>query len=107
MRAMRFGVMAIAIFSGGVWATAAGAQVEAVCTPGVFSYMSYSPGFSFPRSGTVTPYTVKFKLTYEQRLPEGNIVRGFSHAVIARDSSGRMREERPNQCYRGEDDKPT
>jgi len=99
MRAMRVGLMGIAVMA---CVTVGSAQdSEAPCTIGVVNIYGY--GIS---GRGMTPYTAKIKATYEQRLPEGNVIRGSLHFTAARDSVGRTRSEMAMQCHRGEDGKP-
>lgn len=103
MRAMRVGSMGITVIIGAMAAAAASAQSsEAPCTVGVLNMYGYGIGGG---KGT-TPYTAKIKITFEQRLPEGNVVRGVSHLLAARNSAGLTRSESGSQCLRGEDGKP-
>lgn len=75
---------------------------EPVCTPGVFNYNGYGvsgkPG---------TAYTIKIKSTLEQRLPDGNYIRGYIHTIQARDSKGKALSQFPQGCYLDKDGKPT
>jgi len=100
MRAMRLGLLVFAAFVGTTLASAQGP--EAPCTVGVFNMYGYGIGGG---KGT-TPFTARIKITFEQRLPEGNVVRGVAYLLAARDSAGRTRSESGGQCFRGEDGKP-
>jgi hypothetical protein len=85
-----------------ILATAAkGQNTGAPCTVGLHSY------FGFGVSGqTGAPFTATIKTSFEQRLPDGNTIRGFTITHQARDSAGRTRSEMPGECYAGEDGLP-
>jgi hypothetical protein len=55
---------------------------------------------------TLKAFTLKMKGSFEQRLPDGNYIRGEIHTIAARDSNGRTRNEQPMMCHLGEDGKP-
>ncbi len=75
---------------------------EPVCTPGVFNYNGYGV------SGKLgTPYTIKIKSTLEQRLPDGNTIRGYMHTMQVRDSKGKTMSQFGQGCYLDRDGKPT
>ena len=102
MRAMRLGLMVFtAIVGATLTLTARGQSTEAPCSTGFISMFGYGVG----GKGT-TPYTAKIKITFEQRLPEGNVIHSFAHLLAARNSAGRTRSEMVSQCHRGEDGKP-
>jgi hypothetical protein len=85
-----------------ILAVAAKAQeTGAPCTLGLRSYSGF--GVS---SQTGAPYTATIKTSFEQRLPDGNTIRGFTITHQARDSAGRTRSEMPRECYAGDDGLP-
>jgi hypothetical protein len=94
----RFAAVAVAAMALGV--TAEG-QRSAPCTPGVNGYVGYG---TMPKVGT--PYSATVKTTFEQRLPDGNSIRGITRARQARDSSGKTLSEMVTGCERGEDGQP-
>jgi hypothetical protein len=49
------------------------------------------------------PYSATVKASFEQKLPDGNAIRGFNVSHQARDSKGRTMNEMPEGCVRGED----
>jgi hypothetical protein len=73
-------------------------DTTAPCTVGLRSFFGF--GVS---SQTGAPYTATVKASLEQRLPDGNTIRGFTITHQARDSAGRMRSEVPQECYIGDD----
>lgn len=78
--------------------TAASAQEMAICTPGVSNLMGI--GVSSQKN---VPYTATVKATFEQKLPDGNTIRGVTVVHQARDSAGKTRSEMIQGCFRGED----
>jgi len=106
MRAMRLGLMVFAVVVGMATAVVARAQDAGVpCTPGVMSMVGIGIVAGASRN-EVRPFTAKIKGTYEQRLPDGNYIRGEVHTIAARDSTGRTRNETSMQCHRDENGKP-
>ena len=89
-------VLAMAALAGN-----AGAQSAAPCTMGV----NNSFGYSLPEK-TGAPFSATLKSTFEQKLPDGNSIRGVTRTHQARDSSGKTRTETPAGCGRGEDGQP-
>ena len=85
-----------------ILAGAAKAQnTAAPCTLGLRSFLGF--GVS---NQTGVPYTATLKTTFEQRLPDGNTIRGFTITHQSRDSAGRTRSEMPQECYAGDDGLP-
>jgi len=66
---------------------------NAVCTPGVRSYVEYG-GIS--TSGE--PYTATLKITFDKKLSDGTLLHGVTRVLRARDSSGKVRMETPIGC---------
>jgi hypothetical protein len=56
-----------------------------------------------PGKKEMRPFTATAKTEYEQRLPDGNVLRGVTIDHVARDSSGKTRNETVVGCERGED----
>jgi len=103
---MRFGMVGIAVVSSAMLASVAYAQAgDAPCTIGVNSMFGYGISNGSNRH-EIKAFTAKIKSTFEQRLPDGNMVQGSMHFIAARDSTGRTRNEMAMQCHRGEDGKP-
>ncbi len=87
-------VLVVAMFVG----AAASAQETATCTPGVPNF--FSIGVSYQKNA---PYTATVKNTFEQKLSDGNTIRGVTVVHQARDSSGKTRSELIQECFRGDD----
>ena len=77
------------------------AQGEPACTPGVFAYSFWGASSSKPIA-----YTATIKATIEQRLPDGNTIRGVVHTQQARDSSGKTVSQMPQGCHLDENGQP-
>lgn len=77
------------------------AQSAGQCTVGVNNYISYSVA---NKAGV--PYSATVKETFEQKLADGNSIRGFTRIHEARDSSGKTMIEMASGCTRGEDGQP-
>jgi hypothetical protein len=54
-------------------------------------------------SASKAPYSGTIKTTFEQKLPDGNVIRAVIHTRGARDSSGRTIMQGAQGCARGED----
>ena len=87
-------VLAVAMLLG----TAASAQETVICTPGVPSF--FRIGVSSQKNA---PYTATVKTTFEQKLSDGNTIRGVFVVHQARDTSGKTRSELVQECFRGDD----
>jgi hypothetical protein len=81
--------------------TIARAQGSPPCTFGVTSFAS-----SGVPSKTDAPYSATLKTSFEQKLPDGNAIRGFNVTHQSRDSKGRTMNEMATGCTRGEDGQP-
>lgn len=81
--------------------TIAKAQGSAPCTFGVMSFAGLGM-----QGKAGAPYSATLKTSFEQKLPDGNAVHGFSVTHEARDSKGRTMKERAQGCERGEDGQP-
>jgi len=107
MRAMRLGLMVFAVVVGMALVMVAHAQdAEAPCTPGVLASPTINVSSGSSRQSSKA-FTVKIKGSFEQKLQDGNFIRGEMHVIGARDSSGRTRTEFMMQCQRGDDGKPS
>jgi hypothetical protein len=82
-------------------AGSAGAQGAAVCTVGSRDYFNYGP-----LNQTGAPFSATVKSTFEQKLPDGNSIRGFARSRQARDSLGKTMSEMVQSCTLGEDGQP-
>lgn len=78
--------------------TAKAQSLTGNCTPGVRGYI----GYGVTQNARV-PYTVTIKTNFEQKLPDGNVIRGATTVHSARDSSGKTRTETVSDCFRGQD----
>jgi hypothetical protein len=86
----RFGAVVLA---GLALAGAAKAQSsEPVCTPGYIRFIGYSVP-NIPHAA----FSATVKNSFEQTLPDGNHVRGFTRVQQARDDAGRTMIQRPMQ----------
>jgi hypothetical protein len=84
-----------------VLGVSAEAQSSAPCTLGIRNFI----GFGTPsRSGG--PYSGTLKTTFEQKLPDGNSIHGYTRTRQARDSAGKTLSEFAQNCQRGEDGQP-
>lgn len=81
--------------------TIARAQSLAPCTFGVMSFVGLSL-----QSKTDAPYSATVKTSFEQKLPDGNVVHGSQMVHQARDSKGRTMNEMALGCVREEDGQP-
>jgi hypothetical protein len=98
MKLCRWTMAAAAV--GMVLSGAAKAQSsEPACSMGVGSAGGYGPW------GRVA-YTATAKTTFEQRLPDGNIVGGFMRTHVARDGAGKWISEMGQRCVRDENGEP-
>lgn len=76
-----------------------GRAQSAGCVQSAQTLMVYLAGISFdsgPFSGTI-------KTTFEQKLPDGNVIHAVIHTRDARDSAGRTLTQAAQGCTRGED----
>ncbi|WP_158821752.1 hypothetical protein [Granulicella sp. S156] len=80
---------------------AKGQSSEPACTVGV---NSFSGGYS--SFGRHFAYSATVKTTLEQKLPDGNTIRGFVRFHQAQDGAGRTFSEQPVGCQRGENGEP-
>lgn len=72
------------------------AQDSSPCIAGV-SIMIGAPSPKGP------PFSAVVKVTFDQKLGDGNSIHGTARYHIARDSSGKTLSEMPTGCYVGED----
>jgi len=49
------------------------------------------------------PFTATARISFEQKLPDGNAIRAYSRVHEARSSLGRTRHESPQRCFMDED----
>jgi hypothetical protein len=91
----RLAVAAIAIAS-----LAGMAQSNPPCTPGSFPYAYAGIGI---QNKTGAPYSATVKMTFEQRLADGNVLHGETLVKETRDSAGRTRREMLGSCVLGKD----
>jgi hypothetical protein len=73
------------------------AKAQGPCVTG-FALNIGSPG---PKNGA--PFTATVKLTFDQKLADGNAIHGEVRYQIARDASGKTMSESPINCTPGED----
>jgi hypothetical protein len=86
----------------GALAGAAGAQSsEADCT----LFGAGAPVVLGTSFGSKTGLVLTLKTSFEQKLPDGNYIRGYVRTHEVRDSAGRFRSEAPLGCYRDDDGK--
>jgi hypothetical protein len=103
MRAFcRFAAVAAAVVA---LAGAAEGESSAPCTLGVRSYVGFGMN-SYRTGGTIPPFSGVVKINFEQKLPDGNSIRGVTRTHQARDSMGKTRAEFAQNCERGEDGQP-
>jgi hypothetical protein len=89
-----------AVVAGMALSVAAKAQsAEASCSPG-----SSVSGGSGVLAGVA--YSAIAKTTFEQRLPDGNTIRGFIRTHMARDGAGKTMSEMGQGCARNENGVP-
>jgi hypothetical protein len=82
-------------------AAASAQNPEPACSVGVSNLI----GYGGPRKINV-PYIATAKTTFEQRLPDGNSVRGYIYTHQARDSAGRTMSEMAQGCRLDENGVP-
>jgi len=83
-------------------AGAANAQsTEPVCTPGATHATVYGAP-NMPHAA----FSATIKNSFEQTLPDGNHIRGFTRTQQARDDAGRTMRQMPVRCHLDEDGVP-
>jgi hypothetical protein len=70
--------------------------VEPACTVGINNFIIYR----IPQMGNAA-FSATAKTSYEQRLPDGNYVRGYVRTHEARDAAGRTMIEVAQSCRKG------
>ncbi|HEX9198239.1 MAG TPA: hypothetical protein VF865_01675 [Acidobacteriaceae bacterium] len=75
-----------------------GAQIISCTSSGVAGVV-----FGMGGAQKNVPFTAIVKVSFEQKLPEGNAIHTVVHTHEARDSAGRTRIERAQGCVRGAD----
>ena len=70
-----------------------------LCIVETLTPSTWSPGGSRANA----PYSATVKMTFDQKLPDGNSIHGVSISHQARDSAGRTRSETIQGCSFGED----
>ena len=73
------------------------AKAQDICATGINALT----GVPSPLKGA--PFTATVKATFDQKLADGNSIRGIVHYQIARDASGRTMTQSPLNCYIGDD----
>jgi hypothetical protein len=68
-----------------------------------FCATGYSVPINFPMVKKGIPFTAMVKLTFDQKLADGNAIHGEAHYHIARDASGTIMIETPMGCSLGDD----
>jgi hypothetical protein len=70
-----------------------------------FCVTGYSVPISLPSPNAKkqVPFTAIVKLTFDQKLADGNAIHGEVHYHIARDASGTIMNEMPSGCILGDD----
>jgi hypothetical protein len=96
-----------AIAAAMVLGMSAEAQSSAACTLGIRNYIGFGMMGGYGAVGrSVAPFSATVKTTFEQKLPDGNSIHGYTRTRQARDSAGKTLSEFAQSCQRGEDGQP-